>query len=415
MRIALDAMGGDGAPAATVAGAVMAARDFSVGVLLFGDRSVVEKELAKHVTRDLDVEVRHAAFAIAMDEAPTVALRRSGSSMHLGLSALRAGEVSGFVFAGNTGAGMVLGAHLLGRAAGVERPAIAVSLPHPGGQTILLDAGANVDCRPVHLAQFALMGEAYARAVRRIPAPRVGLLSNGIEEGKGNGLARATAPLLRQLPIHFVGYVEARELTSGAVDVAVCDGFVGNLILKGIEGFGGLIAMRLRQMFERDLRSRLGYLLLRRHLAGLRRDLDPGETGGALLLGLEGIAVKAHGSSDARAIRNALGVAKELAESDVVAQVGRGVAAAIELSLQGETRESRGFWRSLRGRLRREGRGADNGAGGPAPAREAGGTRRGGEEDGKAPSAAAAAVSADSEPGGTADAPERPAGEREER
>lgn len=362
MRIALDAMGGDHAPAATVAGAVLAARELKIGVLLVGDRSSIERELSGHRTRDLDLEVRHAAFAISMDESPTMALRRTGSSMHLGLMATRQREVAGFVFAGNTGAGMVLAAHLLGRTSGVERPAIAVNLPQPRGQTTLVDAGANVDCRPVHLAQFALMGDAYARVVRRIAAPRVGLLSNGVEEGKGNGLVRATAPILRQLPIHFVGYVEARDLTSGEVDVVVCDGFAGNLILKGIEGFGDLITQRLRQLFERNLRSRLGYLLLRRHLVGLRRDLDPGETGGALLLGLDGIAVKAHGSSDARAIRNALSVAAELAESDVVTQVGKGVASALELSFEGETRGQRGFWRALRGRLRREGRSAENGA-----------------------------------------------------
>lgn len=357
MKIALDAMGGDHAPEATVAGAVLAAREVGIGVLLVGDRGVVERELSRHRTEGLDLEVRHASETIAMDESPTHALRRSDSSMHVGLSATRRGEVGGFVFAGNTGAGMVLGAHILGRAPGVERPAIAVAVPNPTGQTFLLDAGANVDCRPFHLAQFALMGDAYARAVRRIAAPRVGLLSNGVEQGKGNGLARATAPLLRQLPIHFVGYVEARDLSSGAVDVAVCDGFVGNLVLKGLEGFGGLIASRLRAMFQRSLRTKLAYLLLRRQLEDLKRDLDPGETGGALLLGLEGVAVKAHGSSDERAIRNALCVASELAASEVVAQVGRGVAATAELAEEVEPRAARGFFRSLRGRLRRDARG----------------------------------------------------------
>jgi glycerol-3-phosphate acyltransferase PlsX len=354
-------MGGDRAPEATVAGAVLAAREIGIGVLLVGDRGVVERELARHRTGGLDLEVRHASATIAMDESPTQALRRSDSSMHVGLTATRAGEVGGFVFAGNTGAGMVLGAHLLGRAPGVERPAIAVAVPNPTGHTFLLDAGANVDCRPVHLAQFALMGDAYARAVRRIATPRVGLLSNGVEQGKGNGLVRATAPLLRQLPIHFVGYVEARDISSGAIDVAVCDGFVGNLVLKGLEGFGGLIAARLRAMFQRSLRTKLAYLLLRRQLEGLKRDLDPGETGGALLLGLEGVAVKAHGSSDERAIRNALGVATELAASEVVAQVGRGIAATVELAaeVEAEPRAARGFFRSLRGRLRREGRGND--------------------------------------------------------
>jgi len=377
LKIALDAMGGDRAPAATVAGAVLAAREMGIGVLLVGDRGVVERELARHQTRGLDLEVRHATEVIAMDESPTHALRRSESSMHVGMQATRSGEVGGFVFAGNTGAGMVLGAHLLGRAPGVERPAIAVALPNPTGHTFLLDAGANIDCRPVHLVQFALMGDAYARAVRHIAAPRVGLLSNGTEQGKGNGLVRATAPLLRQLPIHFVGYVEARDISSGAVDVAVCDGFVGNLLLKGLEGFGGLIASRLRTMLQQSARTKLAYFLLRSQLDDLKRDLDPGETGGALLLGLEGVAVKAHGSSDEHAIRNALGVANELAASDVVAQVGRGVAATVELVELAEAEvepraANRGFFRSLRGRLRRDPRASEGDAhaerDGPSPA-----------------------------------------------
>jgi glycerol-3-phosphate acyltransferase PlsX len=364
VKIALDAMGGDHAPVATVAGAVLAAREIGIAILLVGERDLLERELARHQTGGLDLEVRHASEVIAMDESPTQALRRRDSSMSVGLQATRAGETGGFVFAGNTGAGMVLGAHVLGRTPGVERPAIAVAVPTPTGHTFLLDAGANVDCRPVHLAQFALMGDAYARAVRRIAAPRVGLLSNGTEQGKGNGLVRATAPLLRQLPIHFVGYVEARDISSGAVDVAVCDGFVGNLVLKGLEGFGGLIALRLRAMLQRSLKTKLAAVLLRAELEGLKRDLDPGETGGALLLGLEGVAVKAHGSSDARAIRNALGVASELAASEVVAQVGRGVAATVELAAaaaasQAEAPAARGFFRSLRGRLRRDARGGE--------------------------------------------------------
>ncbi len=253
MRIALDAMGGDAAPQATVDGAVAAARELGVAVLLVGDRARIEPELARHKTAGLDIEVRHASETVAMDEAPTAALRKPDSSMWVGLSATRYGDAAAFVFAGNTGAGMVLGAHLLGRTAGVERPAIAVLVPTPRGHTILLDAGANVDCRPIHLTQFAVMGDAYARAVRQIPAPRIGLLSNGLEESKGNALVRAAAPLLRQLPINFVGYVEGRDVNSGTTDVVVCDGFVGNLVLKSLEGFGKMIGDRLRAIFEKNL------------------------------------------------------------------------------------------------------------------------------------------------------------------
>jgi len=360
MRIALDAMGGDAAPAATVDGAVAAARELGLAVLLVGDRARIEPELARHRTAGLDLEIRHATQAIAMDESPTAALRKADSSMAVGFGAIRDGDAAAFVFAGNTGAGMVLGAHLLGRTPGVERPAIAVLVPSPRGHTILLDAGANVDCRPIHLTQFAVMGDAYARAVKQIAAPRVGLLSNGLEESKGNSLVRAAAPMLRQLPINFVGYVEGREVNSGSTDVVVCDGFVGNLVLKSLEGMGHLIGDRLREVFERNLRTKLAYLLLRRDVAILRQDLDARETGGALLLGLNGIAVKAHGSSDARAIRNAIAVAANLAQSGVIQQVASGIAATVGLDAAADASaqapRTRRLWNTIRDRLRRDGR-----------------------------------------------------------
>jgi len=371
MRIALDAMGGDAAPEATVAGAVAAARELGVAVLLVGDRARIEPELTRHRATGLDLEIRHATQAVGMDEAPTAALRKADSSMAVGLAALRDGEVAGFVFAGNTGAGMVLGAHLLGRTPGVERPAIAVLVPSSRGHTILLDAGANVDCRPIHLTQFAVMGDAYARAVKQIAAPRVGLLSNGSEDSKGNALVRAAAPMLRQLPINFVGYVEGSDVASGATDVVVCDGFVGNLVLKSLEGFGRLIGDRLRGMFEKSLRTKLAYLLLRRDVGELRRDLDARETGGALLLGLNGIAVKAHGSSDAHAIRNAVAVAATLAQSGVTEQVAIGIAATVGLDAAAEaavqTPRGRRFWNSIRERLRRDGRAAERTESAAAP------------------------------------------------
>jgi len=392
MRIALDAMGGDAAPRATVEGAVTAAREIGLSVLLVGDRARIEPELARHRAAGLDLEIRHASQDVGMDEPPTAALRRADSSLAVALAAVRDGDAGALVFAGNTGAGMVLGAHLLGRAAGVERPAIAVLLPSPRGQTILLDAGANVDCRPIHLTQFAVMGDAYARAVRQIAAPRVGLLSNGLEQGKGNALVRAAAPMLRQLPINFVGYVEGRELTTGTVDVAVCDGFGGNLVLKSLEGFGQLVGERLRAMFEQGLRTKIAYLLLRRQVARLRRDLDPRETGGALLLGLNGVVVKAHGSSDAHAIRNALAVASSLAQSGVTEQVAVGVAATVGLDTAAEggaqTPRARRFWNALRERLRRD---KDQGRSATSPAAPSPQGRTTTEPAGAAPAAEAPA------------------------
>lgn len=361
MRIAVDAMGGDNAPDAVVEGAVAAARDLGVSILLVGDRTRVEPELAKHKTHGLDIEARHAAEEVGMDEAPTSALRKSDSSMTVALTALRDGDAGGMVFAGNTGAGMVLGAHVLGRVNGVERPAIAVQVPSAKGHTILLDAGANVDSKGTHLVQFALMGDAYARAIRHVAAPRIGLLSNGTEDGKGSAAVREAAPILDQLPINYIGLIEGADVANGDVDVAVCDGFVGNVVLKSIEGFGSMLGARLRGMFAAGLLRKLAGLILRRPLRLLARDFDPGETGGALLLGLNGTVVKAHGSSDARAIRNAIGVAAELAQARVSHEVGRSLADCLQVVAEEvdispeevtEAGRARRLWNSIRMRLR---------------------------------------------------------------
>lgn len=361
MRIAVDAMGGDNAPEAVVAGAVAAARDLGVSILLIGDRTRVEPELAKHKTHGLDVAAHHAAEEVGMEEAPTAALRKSDSSLAVALTALRDGDADGMVYAGNTGAGMVLGAHVLGRVVGVERPAIAVQVPSLTGHTVLLDAGANVDSRGTHLVQFALMGEAYARVMRHVAAPRIGLLANGTEAGKGSAAVREAGRILDQLPINYVGLIEGKDIAVGDVDVAVCDGFVGNVVLKSLEGFGSLIGTRLRGVFDGGGLRKLAGLILRKPLRRLAQDLDPGETGGALLLGLNGTMVKAHGSSDARAIRNAIGVASDLAQAKVSHEVGRSIASCLEIVAVGanlppeEVREpgrAQRLWNSIRKRLR---------------------------------------------------------------
>lgn len=380
MRIAVDAMGGDNAPEAVVEGAVAAARELGVSILLVGDRTRVEPELAKHKTHGLDIEARHAAEEVGMDEAPTSALRKADSSMTVALTALRDGDADGMVYAGNTGAGMVLGAHVLGRVTGVERPAIAVQVPSVKGHTILLDAGANVDSRGTHLIQFALMGDAYARAIRHVAAPRIGLLSNGTEDGKGSAAVREAGPILDQLPINYVGLVEGKDLAAGDIDVAVCDGFVGNLVLKSIEGFGSLIGSRLRGMFDKGVLRKLAGLILRKPLRLLAKDVDPSETGGALLLGLNGTLVKAHGSSDGRAIRNAIAVASELAQARVSHEVGRSIATCLERVAAGvdipaedvsEPGRARRLWNSIRKRLRRDPEPEGDEAAGPSEAAEA--------------------------------------------
>lgn len=372
MRIALDAMGGDRAPVALVEGAVAAARDLGLAVLLVGDRGRLQAELGRLRVRGLEIEIVDASEVVGMGDAPTLALRQADSSLMRALRLVRDGDAAAMVTAGNTGAAMVVGAHVLGRAPGVERPAIAVRLPAGDSDTILLDAGANVDVRPTHLVQFALMGEAYVRVLRHVAAPRVGLLSNGTEDGKGSAAVRGAAPILSRLPINYVGPVEGHALFDGVADVVVCDGFAGNAVLKGVEGFGRVVRSRLGDALRSGVGGRIAGLLLRRRLAALATELDPASTGGALLVGLGGTLVKAHGGSNARAIRNALALAADLSGADVTGEIGRSLAAQVERIAEigqveppGAGARARSVWQALRRRLRRSEH-ADSNA--PAPA-----------------------------------------------
>ncbi len=309
MRIALDAMGGDLAPKATVDGGVLAARDFGVEVLLVGDQAVLQPALASHQTRGLRVEIVHATESVAMDESPLEsAMAKPDSTIHRGLELLRTGAADGFVSAGNSGAVMTAAIVVLGTLPGVDRPAIASLVPSAVGPVLLIDAGANTDVKPVNLVQFALMGTAYWRQVRATPQPRVGILSNGEEDAKGNDLTRAAASALRELAPHvnYVGYVEGRDINRGKVDVVVTDGFTGNVTLKTMEGLAAFVMGSFRELFIGSLGGRLAYLLIRKRLSAMRAELDPTEYGGAPLLGIAGVTVIAHGSSSPHAIRNAV-------------------------------------------------------------------------------------------------------------
>lgn len=364
MRIAVDAMGGDEAPGAVVAGAVSACRDFGVGILLCGDQRIVESELGAHSTRGLPIEVCHASETVGMEDPPTEALRRPDCSLRRMVEAVGDGGAVAGVYAGNTGAGMVLGLHVLGRLPGVERPALAVPIPRPAGYSLLIDAGANVDTRPLHLAQFALMGDAYVRKERGVAAPRIALLANGTEDGKGDARVREAQALLAHLPLNAVGLVEGSDLSRDVADVVVADGFVGNVALKSLEGMGRRIGEELGTAFRANLRGRVAWLLLRPAMQGLRSRLDARETGGALLLGLQGTLVKAHGSSDARAIRNAIGQARRLGEfrmHEAVAQAMEGVAQVEHGEAENgpAPRRLRRFWRGLVDRLRKDESGGD--------------------------------------------------------
>ena len=313
MRVALDAMGGDHAPAAAVEGAVRFARAHPAhAVIVVGDTARVRPLLARDGAPPANLVVEHASQVVGFNEDAAVAIRRKkNSSLRVGLELVRHGGADAFVSAGHSGAVLAGALFILGRLTGVERPAIAALFPAlKKGRCLLLDAGANVECRPSHLAQWAVMGDAYVRAVLGVARPRVAILSNGEEETKGTELTRQAAALLRASDLHFIGYVEGKDIFSGETDVVVTDGFTGNVVLKTAEGTAlGVVGMIKQAIDAARLPERLGALLLKPTLLGLKKVVDYAEYGGAPLLGTEGISIVAHGRSDARAIANALAAA----------------------------------------------------------------------------------------------------------
>ncbi|MDR5683945.1 MAG: phosphate acyltransferase PlsX [Armatimonadota bacterium] len=319
MRIAIDAMGGDHAPAEIVAGAVRAARDLAVEVVLVGPDERIRAELAYHRFPDPRVRVVHAAQVIEMHESPTTALRRKpDNSITRALELVRSGQADAFFSAGNTGAAMAAALFTLGRIEGVDRPAIAAVLPNLTGRMVLIDVGANVDCKPRHLLQFALMASVYAERVLGIPSPRLGLLSNGEEATKGNDLVLRAGELLRATDLNYIGHVEGRDVFFGKADVLVCDGFVGNVLLKLGEGMALALFRIIREEVRRSTRAKLAAWLLRPRLRAFQRRVDYIEYGGAPLLGVRGVCVIGHGSSDARAVYNAVCVAQDSVRQRIV-------------------------------------------------------------------------------------------------
>jgi len=360
MRVAIDAMGGDHAPDATVAGAVLAARELGARVWLVGHQDVLRARLERHAAEHLSIVLHHAPDVIGMDEPPVAAVRRKPRcSLRVTLDLLREGTVDAVVSAGNSGAVLAGALFTIGPLPGVDRPAIAVPMPAEHGHVILVDAGASVDADAMHLVQFAVMGETYARALRGQARPRVALLSNGQEAGKGTETTRAASRLLRTLPINFIGYVEGRDLAQDVADVVVCDGFVGNAVLKAVEGFGVTASRLLREAFRRTWRGRLAYLLARDALSPFRERMDYAEYGGAPLLGIDGVAIVAHGSSGPVAIRNAIRVAHDSARLGVNAELADALRALPPQESAASERRRR-LWEQLRGRLaaRRDGRDA---------------------------------------------------------
>ena len=335
-RIVVDAMGSDSYPIPDVEGSVMAAREYGVEIILVGDASKIQPALDSANAGNLPVRIRHAPELLTMnDKGEDLVMKarhkEAQNSMAVGLDLVKSGEADAFVSAGNTGAAMVTALFRLGRIRGVDRPALAGPFPTATGTCIVVDIGANPDCKPENLLQFAIMGSVYAEKVRGVKNPRIGLISNGEEAGKGSELVKGAYPLLAGAKLNFIGNVEGKEIFNGHADVAVTDGFTGNVFLKSTEAVAKLLIGKIRDTISSgNLPTKLGGMLVRPALGSIRRMLDPSEEGAAPLLGVNGLVFIGHGRSDANAMKSAVRVAKEAAEAKVL----NALKSAIEDSLK---------------------------------------------------------------------------------
>jgi phosphate acyltransferase len=331
VRVALDAMGGDNAPGEIVLGAVQAAREYGMGVYLVGREDAIRAELARHDTAGLDLPIINTDEVIEMDEHPATAVRRKkNASMTVALQQVRDGAALGAVSAGNSGAMMAASLFTLKRIEGVDRPALGGVFPTKDSVCLVIDMGANTDCKPEYLQQFALMGSIYMERIFHVRSPSVGLLANGEEESKGNQQVQEAHQLLKAsagtLGLNFIGNVEGGDIPAGSVDVVVCDGFVGNVVLKLSEGLAETLLDMMRTQMTSSLPSKLAAAVLRPGLRNMFRRLDYAEYGGVPLLGVNGSAIISHGRSKAKAIKNALRVARQTAETDVAGAIANGLA-----------------------------------------------------------------------------------------
>ncbi len=320
--VAVDAMGGDDAPAVVVEGAVAAAKKWGVSIILVGDTPAIEAELARYSCEGLALSVVHATEVVGMHDSASDAVRKKkDSSIRVAFDLVKKGDAQAVVSAGNSGATLAAGMFVLKRIPGIDRPALATIFPNQVDQTLILDVGGNVDCKPAHLEQFALMGDVYARQVMGKESPRIGILSNGEEEGKGNELTREAHKLLISAPLNapfnYVGYVEGRDIFNGSVDVVVCDGFVGNVLLKVSEGLADTIGKMLKAEIKQSLLAKIGYLLSKGAFSKFKKRIDYSEYGGAPLLGIQGTGMVCHGGSNPKAIMNAIRMANEAVQQRV--------------------------------------------------------------------------------------------------
>jgi phosphate acyltransferase len=329
MRIAIDAMGGDSAPGSIIDGALVAARHLQLSLLVAGPRGLLQRELHRHpAAASLDIEIADTPEWIDTAEAPSAALRRKPrASIRVAADAVAEGRADAVFSAGHTGATVMAAHAAFGRIAGVDRPALATIVPTRQRPAVVLDCGASVECRPPHLVQFAIMGAAYARIALGCETPRVGLLSVGAEESKGNDLTREAHQLLKTAPVHFVGNVEGPDVFAGHADVIVCDGFTGNVTLKVSEGLVETVESLLHDELSATFGTRVGYLLSRQAYRRFRKRLDYSEYGGAPLVGVNGLCIVGHGRSTPKAVRNAVAMAARAVSDGFLQNLAREVAA----------------------------------------------------------------------------------------
>ncbi|MFN8529588.1 MAG: phosphate acyltransferase PlsX [Anaerolineae bacterium] len=328
MRIVVDAMGSDAMPVPDVEGAVLAAREYlNDTIILVGDEAKVKSELAKHQTSGLKIEVVHAAEVVTMHDKPSVVGKaKPNSSMHVGMNLVKDGKADGFVSAGNTGAALSIATlFTLHRIPGVKRPALSAIFRLRGHSIMIVDAGANADARPEWLSQFAVMGSAYARTGMKLENPRVAVLSNGEEEGKGNEQLKAASELISKLPLNFIGNIEPKDMLKGGADVVVTDGFVGNICIKTMEAATSTMASALRDELMAGVLTKVGALLSRPAFDNVRKQIDPFEVGGAPLLGVNGVVIIGHGRSNGRAVKNAIRQARDAVSGRVIESIKEGL------------------------------------------------------------------------------------------
>ncbi|VAX18999.1 Phosphate:acyl-ACP acyltransferase PlsX (EC 2.3.1.n2) [hydrothermal vent metagenome] len=353
VKIALDAMGGDNAPAAIVEGACQAADSIDgLEIILVGDENAILSEFEKHPGAKDKLTIKHAQDAISMDESPSVALRkRRKSSIHIGLKMVDEGEADTFISAGNTGAVMAVATVMLRNIEGIDRAAIAVPLPTQKGNAVLLDAGANIVCKAIHLYQFGIMGSMYAQYILDTQKPRIGLLSIGEEDSKGNAVTKEALEMLTQSSVNFIGNIEGKLLYKGAADVIVCDGYTGNIALKISESLAEMIGVELKGIFSRNLRGKLSYMLLRPSMEKFKKKLDHSEVGGAPLLGIDGAVFISHGSSTPKSIRSAILGAKKFIVENVNDHIRESLAQNQDIVSSSKKDMRDGIWSQMKRKI----------------------------------------------------------------